>query len=242
MARLGERHGISLAGLRAAEAAGDELGTIGMRIAHASTCAMNLHWDEALTEGSRALDDARRLRQPTLEASALFAYGEGHIGNEPARALELLREAWERADAIGDEQQEIATLNVLCFLEAEHGVLARSLSAIRRQMLYAASNPYRFAYFVCPQPFVRSGRLDLAAIAVRWCELQRARQGQLTLTPLHDSVLERGAAELRARFGDDAVTAELLRIAELPQDELTARVMTEIDAALAATDSDDGGV
>jgi predicted ATPase len=98
--------------LARAEAAGDVVGAIALRAAHATTL---IGWsdrtDEARAGAERALADARALGQPALIAMGLLALGEALVvTGEAERGLAMLRESWELATKINSTWQSISAL------------------------------------------------------------------------------------------------------------------------------------
>jgi len=92
-----ESYAIATEGLAMAEAAGDELGAAGLRIALAAQAMLIEHEDEALELAERALTEARSLHQPTLETAALYVNALALAKADPRRAIDLLYKALDLA-------------------------------------------------------------------------------------------------------------------------------------------------
>ena len=98
--QLGRRGGqatrpVAGEGLALAEASGDLVATTGLRSAYASMLAIEGRQAEAQEQAQQALDDARALRQPTLEVAALFSVGEPKFRTDPHDAMAALRASLE---------------------------------------------------------------------------------------------------------------------------------------------------
>jgi predicted ATPase len=109
--------------LARAEEAGDVVGTVALRAAHAVTL---IGWSdralEARDHAERALADARALGQPAVIAMGLLAVGEALVTTgDTERGLAMLRESRELASKINSTWQSISTLAALAALEAFHG-------------------------------------------------------------------------------------------------------------------------
>jgi predicted ATPase/class 3 adenylate cyclase len=159
--------------LARAEQAGDVVGTIALRAAHAVTL---IGWAsdrtaEARDSAERALAGARALGQPALIAMGLLALGEALVvGGEAERGLALVRESRELSRRINSTWQSISAAGALAYLEAFHGEPARAaaelhglLSSLRR-----GNDPPALgigAIFGAMAVFCRIGRADLVARA-----------------------------------------------------------------------------
>ena len=122
-------------GLTMAETAGDVMGAIGLRTSLAGQATMLDRHEEGLADAEHALADARRLRQPTLEAAALYVYALALAKQEPQRAMTLLREALDLLRLLENNSERIPALGLLAALEGNHGSARRSLVAIRETIL-----------------------------------------------------------------------------------------------------------
>jgi hypothetical protein len=122
---------VSAEGLALAETSGDPIATTGLRCVYAVNLTLLGRSSEALTEAQRALDDARALRQPTLEIAALFALGYAKVRSDPAEAIALLRTSLELGRGHHSESESGVTLGMLAYLEARRGAGRDAVEALR---------------------------------------------------------------------------------------------------------------
>jgi predicted ATPase len=233
---------IAADGLQRAEAAGDVLAEIGMRCAYSSMLTMvtDSH-AEARAHAERAIADARRLQQPTLEIGALYALGVSYVRDDPATAIELLRESTHLATVNGNETEQGATNAMIAYLECEMGNVRSSLVAVRRLAEYTISNPmYRFTPFLFGiGGFIAAGRPDLFAL----CEGNSHRtaavtEGRIAFTlfeGFHDAELATARAAMHDDERFDALVAEG---ASYPLTEFCEMMIREIDDLLAKLPAD----
>ena len=126
-------YSITAEGLARAEEAGDTLGAIGLREAHAVAAAMSGRFAEALEHAERALAEARSVHQPTLEAVALYAKAFALAGSDPAGAIVLLHESLTLTRRLGIELERISALGLLTVLESRYGDTRAALATMREQ-------------------------------------------------------------------------------------------------------------
>jgi predicted ATPase/class 3 adenylate cyclase len=222
-------------GLAHAEAAGDELGAIGMRIALAGQSWMAGHEQDAQDVAARALTDARRLQQPTLEAAALYVSALTLSNSEPERAIAMLHETLERTRGLGNDSEQLTALGLLAALEARHGDIHRSLEAMRDQsmttsqpMFIVASNIY-----IGLEVFNRVGRPEVVARAHGQCF--EALWAYDAAAPGNHYVRYHSEAVERARetLGGEAFDRCVAEGAAIPPSEFASTFLREIDAILA---------
>jgi predicted ATPase/class 3 adenylate cyclase len=183
-------------GLAMAEAAGDVFAITGLRIAFACQAMLSVLEDEALEHAELALAEARRLRQPTLEATAIYALGMANSRRDPAGAIELLREAVRELRALGIESEHGSALLLITGLEARHGDARRGLEAMRDQMA-SQSTFQEVGPYIGSQLFNRVGRPDLVAR----CDGYWSGHGYQP-PPYYTSFHDPAVVEARATLGD----------------------------------------
>jgi predicted ATPase len=215
-------------GLALAEASGNKVAETGLRIAYASTLALvSPRTELAQQEARRALDDARALRQPTLETAALYSLAQTTFRSDPEGAITLLRASIDMGRLYHSESEEGAALGLLAYVEARHGNARQAVLALREATVWkirnvaVSSNPF----YLGTGAFSRVGRHDLVA----FCEGKTLRSAGYLWHGLHDEEI----AVARAALGDDAFDQIVARAAELPYDEFNVRLLHEIDATLA---------
>jgi predicted ATPase len=226
-----ERLEFAREGLALAEASGDRLAEIGMRTVYASTLSMADWPAEALAQAQRALDGARTLRQPTLEAAALFACAQAEFGSNPGGALERLREALDLARRHHTEAEEGSILGLIAFVEARHGDAREALEAIRERALWELRNPSTTmsTYYLGSGAFSRVGRPDLVAL----CEgNSRSNFDSYALTTLWVKLHNEEIGEARTALGDERFDELVARGAATPAEEFHPMLVAEIDALL----------
>ena len=228
-----EPYRIAKEGLAMAEAAGDILGANGLRTALAVHAMMIGREEEALEQGQRALAEARSLRQPTLEAAALYVNGLAFFRSDPAHSIELLHETLELTRRLENESERIAALGLLAALEARHGDARRSLEATRDLM--STSSIYSKRYFVAPNVYIgneafnRLGRADLVARCAGFARATRP------FAPIFHEVIHGDAVdEARATLGDDAFERYAAEGAAMSSEEFNAMILREVNDLLAA--------
>jgi predicted ATPase len=219
-------------GLVLAEAAGDRVAATGSRITYASMLAMCDRPVDASAHARHALDDARALRQPTLEAAALFACAQAQFGSEPAEAITLLREALETARRHHSEAEEGSILGLLAYVEARDGDAREALEAIRGKALWEIRNPRTSMapYFLGTGAFSRVGRPDLVAL----CE-GNSRTTVLdgsALTALWGKLHEEEIGEARTTLGDERFEELAARGAATAPEDFHPMLIAEIDETL----------
>jgi hypothetical protein len=225
----GEGYDIAKEGLAHAEAAGDVLGGIGSRIAFAVEAMLQEYEDEALQQAQRALADARRLRQPTLEAAALYANGMALINADPARAITLLRETVELTQLLEIESEHVFALAMLSALEAHHGDARRGLEAFREQL---ASRTLPSAHlgidvYIGVEVFNRVGRPDLVARCEGW-----SRHVRRYRPPFYARFYEGAVQKARATLGEKAFDEHVAEGASIAPEQFREMMLREIDRLL----------
>ncbi len=225
----GDAYAIATEGLAMAEAADDVMGANGLRIA-LSAQAMLLGRDaEALELAERALADARRLQQPTLEAAALYVNGLALATADPERAIALLHETLELTRRLEIDSERIAALGLLATLEAQHGNARRSLEAIREQLVTSApSAAFRVSnFYITLAVFNRVGRADLGAR----CHGHVEQLGVVSpgfFNKFHDDAVR----DARAALGDETFERYAADGAAAPTEEFLEMMVREIDDLL----------
>jgi hypothetical protein len=219
-----------------AEAAGDVLGANGLRSACAIMAAADGRDEEARAHAQRALAEARQLRQPTLEISALYANGMAHVRADPLQAIRYLNDTLDlvrRMDIDGDERSALA---LLADLEAQLGNQRRALEALREMVAGAIRVPYAGGFDVFfyngSRAFNRAGRPDLVAL----CDGQfrrRRRRGELTPSPLFAEFHDHDVHEARTALGDAEFERHAAAGAALTPDGFTQQILHEIEILLA---------
>jgi hypothetical protein len=228
-----ERLELAAEGLALAEASGDRVAETGLRATYASTLAMNDQSGDAAAQARRALDDARAMRQPTLEAAALFACAQAEFGSEPGEAIASLRAALELVRRHHSESEEGAILSLMAYVEAHHGDAREALEAIRGKALWEVRNPgtTMAPYYLGTGAFRRVGRPDLVAL----CEgNSRVNLDFYGPTMLWQKLHEEEIGEARATLGDQRFDALVARGAATPSEEFHPTLIAEVDALLEA--------
>jgi hypothetical protein len=225
-------YAIAKAGLEAAEAAGDVLGAVGSRITLSAQAMVTGHDDEALDQAGRALTEARRLGQPTLEAGALLVSGLALSNADPAQAITLLRESVDLTERFGIESERVSALSLIAALEARHGDARRALEALRAEIVSPVPWSWnRSDLYIGLQVFNRVGRPDLVA---RCYGVSRRvyPSAPAFFRKLNDDAIE----EARAAVGNEVFDAYAAEGATITPDQLRDALQREIDELLAATD------
>jgi predicted ATPase len=233
----GDRLEMIAEGLGLAEASGDRTAEIGLRCAYASTLAIFDQPDEAMREAQRALDDARALRQPTLEVAALFALGEATFRSDPGAARALLRESVELGRRHHSGGEEGAALMLLAYVEARHGDLRHALETIRERTVWELTAPIQGLpyFYLGTSAFTRVGRPDLVAM----CEGNSRAFADLAgsfPTALWQALHEEELVEARTALGDQRFEELATRGASLAAEDFNTMLLQEIDATLAELD------
>jgi hypothetical protein len=227
-------YSITAEGLARAEEAGDALGAIGLREAHAVAAAMCGRAGEGLEHAERALAEARAVHQPTLEAVALYTKAFTLAESDPPGAIELLHEALALMRRLGIELERIAALGLLTVLESQHGDTRAALATMREQATlrdhYVMINPQPF--YLGTQAFNRTGRPELVARCDPHC---RGVQGY------HESFWatthEQAVQEARARLSDEVFEQLAAEGAAIPPEEFEEIMLREIEGLIAAHES-----
>ncbi len=222
-------------GLEMAEAAGDELGTIGLRIAMAGQSMMTGREQAAREIAERALADARRLRQPTLEAAALYVVALTLSTSDPERAMSVLHESLARTGELGIDSEHLTALGLLAALEARHGDIRRSLEAMQEQISSPPQAGFIIAtnMYIALEVFNRVGRPDLVAT----CHGQQAEALRIYEAALpgnhyvryHVEAVERA----REALGEEVFDRCAAEGVAMPHEEFRSVILREVDGILA---------
>jgi predicted ATPase len=220
-------------GLSLAEASGDRIAETGLRSAYASTLALYDEPAEATRQAQRALDDARALRQPTLESAALFALGQATFRSDPHSAMTRLRASVELGRRHHSEAEEGAALMLLAYLEARHGDGRQALETIRERTVWEMGNRLQglAPFYLGTGAFNRVGRPDLVALCEGNSRAIGARRG--AATKLWNELHAEETSEARTVLGDENFEQLAARGALLGAEEFNAMLLHEIDATLA---------
>ncbi|MCJ7438733.1 MAG: adenylate/guanylate cyclase domain-containing protein [Acidimicrobiia bacterium] len=222
-------------GLEMAEAAGDVLGTNGLRIALAAEATMTERDAEGLELAERALTDALRLGQPTLVAAALYIKAMALARPDPRRAITLLHEALDILRQLENDSERIPALGLLAALEGHHGNARQSLEAIREQMTASAVSGYFVAsnLYIGIQVFNRVGRPDLVAQCDGYCQ-----EVGVMPPPFYFRYHEESVREARAALGTDSFERHLATGTATPTDDFYEMIVREVDELLAGMPAD----
>ena len=217
-------------GVAMAEAAGDILGALGLRIALCVQAMLLEHEDEARQLAERVLAEARQLHQPTLEAAALYANGIVLARSDPPRAIELLYETLALTRRLDVHSERVATLGLLSALEAQHGDARRSLEAIREQLVSGKYGAFDIGsnLYIGTEVFNRLGRPDLVAKCEGHCQ-HVGLVGPMFYAELH----ERPIRTARATLGEQAFDRCADEGAAPTSEEFNDMMLREIDSLLA---------
>jgi predicted ATPase len=222
--------------LARAEEAGDVVGTVALRAAHATTL---IGWsdrtDEARASAERALTDARALGQPALVAMGLLALGEALvISGEPERGFAMLRESRELSSKINSTWQSISALAALAALQAFHGDPVRAALDLREllERFQGGDDPPAIglgALIGALVVFCRTGRPDLVARA-------DGQLGSATTTYGYGGYIgwyERAINEARAALGDQRYESLAREGATVPLDTFVDEMIANLNRFLA---------
>jgi hypothetical protein len=219
-------------GLALAEASGDRVAENGLRSAYASTLAL-VSSDMALAQkhAKRALDDARALRQPTLEIAALYTLAQTTFRTDPAEAIALVRASVDMGRQYHNEAEEGAALGLLAYLEARHGDARQGVLALRDKTVWEIHNGGITAapYFIGAGAFSRIDRHDLVAL----CEgnTRKSIGGGVTYL-LWEDLHEEEVETARAALGNEEFEALVARGAAFEPADFSSMLLHEIDATL----------
>ncbi len=224
---------IAREGLELAEASGDVVATVGLRAAYASTLAM-FDDERGLPLAEQALDEARALQQPSLEAASLYALSIGLLRRDPDRAIASLRRALDLNRQTGNEAELVPILSYLAYLEACHGDERRALEALREQMRLTVRGGFHnhvAALWHGTQAYNRAGRPDLVARAHGIC---RRLLGDRGVPELWAGVHAHEVVEARGALGEEQFEILCAEGEASAPDELYALLLAEVEALLAA--------
>lgn len=218
-------------GVAMAEAAGDTLGAVGLRMALAAQAMLVGRHDEAMELARQSLAEAQRLHQPTMEAAARYVNALCLTRTDPAGAIKLLYETLELTRRLEVDSERISTLGLLCALEAEHGDARRSLEAMREQLVSTKSSRFfvETNLTIGTEVFNRFGRPDLVAM----CEGQCHTIGIVAGPDLYADFHERPIRKARAALGEEAFNRYAAEGTASSPDEFNAMILHEIDGLLA---------
>jgi tetratricopeptide (TPR) repeat protein len=226
----GNRTAMIFEGLTLAEASGDRVAETGIRSAFASTLAMDsTQWELAEQHAQRALEDARALRQPTLEVAALYSLAQAKFRSDPDAAIALLRASLDLGRQCHSESEEGAALGLLAYVEAGHGDARQAVQALREKTAWEIRNRgLSWApFFLGTSAFSRVGRHDLVAL----CE-GNSRRFVTTLRYLWDDLHHDEIAEARDALGDETFEQLAARGAAHDVDDFNLMLLQEIDDTL----------
>jgi predicted ATPase/class 3 adenylate cyclase len=224
--------------LARAEEAGDVLGAIALRSAHAVTLiGWSVLANEARAHAERALADARALGQPALIAMGLLALGQALVTTgETERGLAMLRESRELASKINSTWQSVSTLAALAALEALHGDPVRAAANLREllERFISRDDPTPVALGALVGAltvFCRIGHPDIVARA----------HGQLGAAPslvygTYGGYLgwyEQAVNEARAALGDQRYESLAAEGATVPLDTFVDEMIANLDQYIA---------
>jgi predicted ATPase/class 3 adenylate cyclase len=224
-------------GVQMAEAAGDTLGAVGLRIALSAQAMLIGRDDEAAELAHQSLTEAQRLHQPTFEAAAHYVSALCLTRSDPSRAIELLYETLDMTRRVDVDSERIATLGLLCALEAEHGDTRRSLAAMRETLVSTKSTRFfiHSNLYVGTEVFNRVGRPDLVAICAGHCH-----NIGITGPNLYAELHERPIRKARAALGEEDFNRHAAEGAAISPDDLNVMILREIDCILAELPSEEG--
>ena len=222
-------------GLEMAEAAGDVMGAIGLRVSLAAEATMSERDAEGFDLAERALADAQRIGQPTLIAAALYIKALALARPDPQWAISLLHEALNILRRLENESERIPALGLLAALEGRYGEARQSLEAIREQMTASTVSGYFIAsnLYIGIQVFNRVGRPDLVAQCDGYCQRVKVEARTLYLDYHEESV-----REARAKLGDQAFERHFAIGAATPTDDFYGMIVGEVDELLAGLPAD----
>jgi predicted ATPase/class 3 adenylate cyclase len=223
-------YGVAKRGLAMAEAAGDVLGAIGLRITVSVHAMMNGREEEALEFAQRALVEARQLGQPTLETAAVYANALALSNADPQRAITLLHETIDLTRRFDIDSERLSALALLAVLEAQHGDARRSLEAIREPYASRSQGAYVFTSLLSwgAPTFDRVGRPDLIARCVG-----HAQRLQIASTPYYEWLTEPHIQAARAALGDTTFDELAQEGANTQTPDFSQMILREIDDVLA---------
>jgi predicted ATPase/class 3 adenylate cyclase len=225
-----------------AEQAGDVVGAVALRAAHAITL---IGWAtdrtaDARDSAERALADARALGQPALIAMGLLALGEALvIGGEAERGLAMVRESREMSREINSNWQAISAAGALAYLEAFHGEPVRAAAELREllESFQRGNDPPALgigAIFGAMAVFCRIGRADLVARADGALRSGRKKSG-LVFGPYGGYIawLDQAVSEAHAALGDQRYESLAREAAALSLETLVDEMVAILDVFLA---------
>ncbi len=228
--------------LARAEQAGDVVGAIALRAAHAITL---IGWAadrtaDARSSAERALAEARALGQPALIAMGLLAFGQALVvGGEAERGLVLVRESREISRKINSTWQSIGAVAALAYLEAFHGDPVRAAAELHDLLdsFQRGNDPPGLgigAIFGAMAVFCCIGRADLVARADGALHSGRLQSG-LFFGPYGGYIawLDQAVAEAHAVLGDQRYESLAREGAALSLEALVDEMIAILDEFLA---------
>ena len=222
-------------GLVRAEEAGDVLGAIGLREAHAVAAAMSGRSAEALEHAERALTEARArcTSRPWRRSRSTRRPSRSRRATRPARSSSCrMRSCSCGASRI--ELERIAALGLLTVLESQHGDTRAALATMREQATlrdhYVMMNPQPF--YLGTQAFNRTGRPELVARCDPHCRGVRGYHESFWVTA-HEQAVQ----EARARLGDEVFEQLAAEGAAIPPEEFEEIMLREIEALITAQET-----
>jgi predicted ATPase/class 3 adenylate cyclase len=237
--RFAAAYELAKEGLAMAEAAGDVMGAIGLRITLAAEATLTERDAEGLDLAERALADAQRIRQPTLVAGALYIKALALARPDPRQAIALLHEALDIQRRLENESERIPALGLLAALEGQYGEARQSLAAISEQMTASTVSGFFVALnvYVGIQVFNRVGRPDLVAQCDGYCQQVNIGVNDVA-RPLYVGFHEESVREARAQLGDQAFERYFAIGAATPTDDFYEMIVGEVDELLAGMPAD----
>ena len=214
-----------------------------------------LAWAGRLPEALAHLDDAiaiaRRLGNPTAITYAATSGGMLRVETEPARALELLDEALDRATLVGNQLGPGLALQVsadLHFIQGDVGGAIRLVArAVDHYYKVGDRNWLRMQLFTAVVVFAAARANESAAvlygaapvsqvITEDWTEDDLAARSDI---PPPQRRFMRATADLRAALGDDRFVALADRGSHMNDDEVVDLVRQTVSPFLAGAQGDD---
>jgi predicted ATPase/class 3 adenylate cyclase len=223
-----ETYEIAKEGLAMAEAASNQVAVTGLRIAFACQAMLSGREDEALDQAERGLADARRLHQPTLEATGLYALGMARSHRDPIGSIELLRQARDELRMLGIESEHGSALLLIAGLEARHGDARRGLEAMRELMVTRVNTFREAGPFIGGELFNRLGRPDVVAS----CDGYWTGHG-FRPPPYYASFHDPAVVEARAALGEGEFGRHAVAGAAMEFEPFVGGVIDAIDELLA---------
>ena len=223
----GRKLEIGAEGLALAEATGDLVAATGLRSGYASMLAIEDRPVEATQMAQRALDDARALKQPTLEIAALYSLAQAKFRSDPHDAIALLRQSLELGNQHHNESEAGAALALLAYVEARYGDTRQALEAIRDKTVWEMRNRGYVRLSYGTGAFNRVGRHDLVAL----CEGNLSGNA-VDNEPLWYGLHQEEVTEARRALGEEHFEQLAARGAALSLEDFNTMLLHEIGTTL----------